>query len=171
MIAGGPNSQKVDFLSNEIHIKDVIFLFVPCNDATRFSFHPIKNICAYTYFRKQKIRQFGFPSRKVSNNSANDKPSEALECAAKHRYHENKTCQSSNTKENNFETEYKSFRRSHPVENVKEKNRANIYFGIKRIDCQRRSLEQRPPELNIRYGGFPTADQPTLDLWKYFFRC
>lgn len=171
MIAGGPNSKKVYFLSNEIHIKDVIFLFVPCNDATRFSFHPIKNICAYTYFRKQKIRQFGFPSRKVWNNSVNDKPNEALECAAKHRYHKNKTCQSSSTKENNFETEYKSFRRSHPVENVKEKNRANIYFGIKRIDCQRRSLEQRPPELNIRYGGFPTADQPTLDLWKYFFRC
>lgn len=147
------------------------FLFVPCNDATRFSFHPIKNICAYTYFRKQKIRQFGFPSRKVWNNSVNDKPSEALECVAKHRYDKNKTCQSSSTKENNFETEYKSFRRSLPVENVKEKNRANIYFGIKRIDCQRRSLEQRPPELNIRYGGFPTADQPTLDLWKYFFRC
>ena len=83
MIAGGPNSKKVDFLSNEIHIKDVIFLFVPCNDATRFSFHPIKNICAYTYFRKQTIRQFGFPSRKVWNNSLNDKPSEALECAAK----------------------------------------------------------------------------------------
>ena len=133
--------------------------------------HPIKNICAYTYFRKQKIRQFGFPSRKVWNNSVNDKPNEALECATKHRYHKNKTCQSSSTKENNFETEYKSFRRSHPVENVKEKNRANIYFGIKRIDCQHRSLEQHPPELNIRYGGFPTADQPTLDLWKYFFRC
>lgn len=147
------------------------FLFVPCNDATRFSFHPIKNICAYTYFRKQKIRQFSFPSRKVWNNSVNDKPSEALECAAKHRYDQNKTCQSSSTKENNFETEYKSFRRSLPVENVKEKNRANIYFGIKRIDCQRRSLEQRPPELNIRYGGFPAADQPTLDLLKYFFRC
>lgn len=147
------------------------FLFVPCNDATRFSFHPIKNICAYTYFRKQKIRQFGFPSRKVWNNSVNDKPSEALECVAKHRYDKNKICQSSSTKENNFETEYKSFRRSLPVENVKEKNTANIYFGIKRIDCQRRFLEQRPPELNIRYGGFPTADQPTPDLWKYFFRC
>ena len=106
------------------------------------------------------------------NNSVNDKPRKELECTAKHRYDKNKTCQSSSTKENNFETEYKSFRRSRPVENVNEKNTANIYFGIKK-DGLSASIARAtpPPELNTRYVGFSTADQPTRDLSKYFFRC